>query len=88
MALIQMNYNSKALFRTVPVNVILPADRFDSDTDTYTEDKNCKYKTLYLLHGLLGRKLYRLGKLYPYPQVGGRKKSRGGDAFRRQFLLL
>ena len=54
MALIQMNYNSKALFRTVPVNVILPADRFDSDTDTYTEDKNCKYKTLYLLHGLLG----------------------------------
>ena len=38
MALIQMNYNSKALFRTVPVNVILPADRFDSDTDTYTED--------------------------------------------------
>jgi S-formylglutathione hydrolase FrmB len=54
MALIQMNYNSKALFRTVPVNVILPADRFDLDTDTYTEDKNCKYKTLYLLHGLLG----------------------------------
>ena len=40
MALIQMNYNSKALFRTVPVNVILPADRFDSDTDTYTKDKN------------------------------------------------
>ena len=42
MALIQMNYNSKALFRTVPVNVILPADRFDSDTDTYTKDTSSR----------------------------------------------
>ncbi len=54
MALIQMNYISKALFRTVPVYVILPADKFDADTDRYLNDENHKYKTLYLLHGLLG----------------------------------
>ena len=54
MALIQMNYLSKALFRTVPVYVILPADRFDADTDRYLNEKDHKYKTLYLLHGLLG----------------------------------
>ena len=54
MALIQVNYSSKALFRTVPMNVILPADRFDADTDWYLNGKERKYKTLYLLHGLLG----------------------------------
>ena len=54
MALIQVNYLSQALFRTVPMNVILPADRFDADTDRYLNEKDRKYKTLYLLHGLLG----------------------------------
>ena len=54
MALIEMNYLSKALFRTVPVYVILPADRFDADTDRYLNEKDHKFKTLYLLHGLLG----------------------------------
>ena len=54
MALIQVNYLSKALFRTVPLNVILPADKFDADTDSYLQPENRKYKTLYLLHGLLG----------------------------------
>ena len=54
MALIQVNYMSKALFRIVPLNVILPVDRFDADTDRYLTDKDRKYKTLYLLHGLLG----------------------------------
>ena len=54
MALIQVNYLSQALFRTVPMNVILPADRFDADTDRYLNGKEHKYKTLYLLHGLLG----------------------------------
>ena len=54
MALIQVNYMSKALFRIVPINVILPVDRFDADADRYLMDKNHKYKTLYLLHGLLG----------------------------------
>lgn len=54
MALIQVNYMSKALFRLVPVNVILPVDRFDADNDSYINGKDKKYKTLYLLHGLLG----------------------------------
>ncbi|SDB50499.1 S-formylglutathione hydrolase FrmB [Pseudobutyrivibrio sp. YE44] len=54
MALIQVNYLSKALFREVPVNVILPVDRFDADTNRYLNGKERKYKTLYLLHGLLG----------------------------------
>ena len=54
MALIQVNYLSKALFRTVPLNVILPVDRFEADTDRYLNGPERKYKTLYLLHGLLG----------------------------------
>ena len=54
MALIQVNYMSRALFRIVPLNVILPADKFDADTDRYVQQKDQKYKTLYLLHGLLG----------------------------------
>ncbi len=54
MAILQVNYQSKALFRTVPMNVILPADRFDPDSNRYINDPDRKYKTLYLLHGLLG----------------------------------
>lgn len=54
MALIQVNYMSKSLFRIVPLNVILPVDKFDADTDQYLIEKGHKYKTLYLLHGLLG----------------------------------
>ena len=54
MALIQVNYMSKALFRIVPLNVILPVDRFDADTNSYLVQEDHKYKTLYLLHGLLG----------------------------------
>lgn len=54
MALIQVNYLSKALFRTVPLNVILPVDRIDYATGEYIAHKRHKLKTLYLLHGLLG----------------------------------
>lgn len=54
MALIQVNYMSKALFRLVPLNVILPVDRFDADNNEYMMNKDQKFKTLYLLHGLLG----------------------------------
>ncbi|MBQ6356948.1 MAG: acetylesterase [Solobacterium sp.] len=53
MALIQVNYLSKALFRTVPVQVILPVDRISFETMDYEPVKE-KFKTLYLLHGLLG----------------------------------
>ena len=52
MALIQINYLSKALFRTVPVNVILPVDKISFQTGDYI--KTGQFKTLYLLHGLLG----------------------------------
>ena len=54
MALIQVNYLSKALFRTVPLNVILPADKIDYATGNYALKEGQKFKTLYLLHGLLG----------------------------------
>ena len=54
MALIQVNYMSKALFRIVPLQVILPVDRFDAGKNQYMRNGEHKYKTLYLLHGLLG----------------------------------
>ena len=54
MALIQVNYLSKSLFRTVPVNVILPVDKLDFETFSYASKDGYKFKTLYLLHGLLG----------------------------------
>lgn len=51
MAIIQMNYVSNALFRTVPVQVILPVDKLTPDGKLPPRKK---FKTLYLLHGLLG----------------------------------
>ncbi len=53
MALIQVNYLSNALARTVPVNVILPADKVDSKTHCYAK-RTKPFKTLYLLHGMFG----------------------------------
>lgn len=47
MAILQVNFLSRALFRTVPAYVILPTDRIPA-----AEDK--PFPTLYLLHGLLG----------------------------------
>ena len=54
MALIQVNYLSKALFRTVPVNVIIPSDKISFETMDYLPAPEGGYPTLYLLHGLLG----------------------------------
>ena len=51
MALIQINYISCALQRTVPVQVILPVDKLTPDGQLPPEKK---FKTLYLLHGFLG----------------------------------
>ena len=51
MALIQINYVSAALQRTVPVQVILPVDKLTPDGKL---PKEKKFKTLYLLHGFLG----------------------------------
>ena len=52
MALIQVNFLSKTLMRTVPVNVILPVDKLAFPGMPVREDK--PYKTLYLLHGVFG----------------------------------
>lgn len=51
MALIQVNYVSSALQRTVPLQVILPVDKLTPDGTLPAEKK---FKTLYLLHGYLG----------------------------------
>lgn len=53
MALIQVNYVSAALLRTVPVNVILPLDKITGDGKLMPRRRN-PLKTLYLLHGVHG----------------------------------
>lgn len=52
MAFISMNVLSQCLMRTVNVNVILPADKMVTHENPVREEK--QYKTLYLLHGVLG----------------------------------
>jgi len=54
MALIQVNYLSKALFRTVPVNVVLPVDKISFETMDYLGAPEEGFPVLFLLHGLLG----------------------------------
>ena len=52
MAFLQVNFISKSLMRTVTVNVLLPADKITLPGEP--ELKAAPYKTLYLLHGILG----------------------------------
>ncbi len=52
MAFIQMNFLSESLMRTVNVNVILPVDKIDVTGGPIQEPQ--PFKTLYLLHGILG----------------------------------
>jgi len=52
MASIQINMFSKSLMRVVPVHVFLPVDKYTEPGMPVREDK--PYKTLYLLHGMLG----------------------------------
>lgn len=52
MALIQVNFLSNSLMRTVPVHVILPVDKLLSPDMPAQESR--PYKTLYLLHGIYG----------------------------------
>ncbi len=49
MALVQVDFFSKALMRTVTFNAIVPVDKTGHDIKKITE-----YKTLYLLHGIFG----------------------------------
>ncbi len=51
MAILQVHFISSALKRTVPMTVILPVDKIFTDSDTAGLRP---FKTLYLLHGLLG----------------------------------
>lgn len=51
MAVIQVSYMSQALWRIVPLQVILPADKADRQGNLLPARK---YKTLYLLNGLHG----------------------------------
>lgn len=52
MALLQCNFLSKSLMRTVPIQVILPTDKLLFPGQAQGEDK--PFKTLYLLHGIFG----------------------------------
>ena len=51
MAIIEVNFISKCLMRTVTFNVIIPVDKFGPQTEN-AEQK--PLKTLYLLHGIFG----------------------------------
>ena len=52
MAILQVNFLSQTLKRTVPIQVVLPSDKALSYGGSLQEEK--PYQTLYLLHGLLG----------------------------------
>lgn len=52
MALIQVNFMSHALMRTVPINVILPVDKLM--LPGMPPRREAPFKTLYLLHGVFG----------------------------------
>ena len=52
MAFLTVNFISKSLMRTVPVNVILPADKMTFPG--MPEPENKPFKLLILLHGILG----------------------------------
>ncbi len=55
MAFIQVNMMSESLYRTVNVNVILPADKIAMpDQKDQKIEKVKQFKTLYLLHGIFG----------------------------------
>ena len=50
MALLQVNFVSQTLMRTVPLQVVLPVDKFTPGQPPRTRP----YPTLYLLHGIFG----------------------------------
>lgn len=52
MAILQVNFMSQSLMRTVPIQVILPVDKMTAPGIPPREEK--PFKTLYLLHGIFG----------------------------------
>ena len=76
MAILHASIFSQTLKRTVPIEVILPADKVLS----YGQKREAKqFKTLYLLHGLLGS-CEDWTQNDQYPAAGGGAGPRGGDA--------
>ena len=55
MALLQCNFVSSSLMRTVPFHAILPVDKVFADQEHAVENK--PFPTLYLLHGIFGNDL-------------------------------
>lgn len=56
MAVLHVNFMAETLGRTVPLTVILPTDKvYFGDVPRREEDK--PYKTLYLLHGVIGSEI-------------------------------
>lgn len=53
MALVKVDFISKSLARTVTINAIIPVDKM-SRPGTPLPEKKTSFKTLYLLHGILG----------------------------------
>ena len=74
MALLEINFFSKALMRPVTMNVILPADKVFFEEET--EEDNKPFKTL-----------YRLGNGNMYQEMGGGEKSGSCDAIRSKYVL-
>lgn len=52
MALLQVNFKSNSLMRTVTINAVIPIDKMQLSGMNGSERKT--YKTLYLLHGMFG----------------------------------
>ncbi len=59
MALLQVNFMSQSLMRTVPVNVILPVDTENAPSSS---EEQKPFQTLYLLHGIFGNYVNWLNK--------------------------
>ena len=81
MAIIQANFMSKSLMRTVTVNVVLPVDKLTKPGDPVREKK--PFKTLYLLHGIFGD----YTDWITGTRVGAGEQPGGGDAVGREPFL-
>lgn len=54
MAIISCDFIAKSLMRTVQIKAIIPTDKLGFGPDSDKKEPPKKYKTLYLLHGVLG----------------------------------
>ena len=84
MALLEVNFFSKALMRPVTMNVILPADKVFFEEET--EEDNKPFKN-FIFASRSNGKLYRLGNGNMYQEMGGGEKSGSCDAIRSKYVL-